>query len=108
SGNENGDKNSKNAFEWYQKAALQWHAKAQEVMGDCYLSYGTPFYSYRVVVANDKQANDWYQKSAESGNASAQYKLARRYYDSYGLEKNIPQARYWFEKAARFNNEARA
>ena len=55
-----------------------------------------------------KRTIDFQKKRAEDGSATAQYDLGKRYLTGDGLEKNLPEARKWFEAAAKQGHEAAA
>lgn len=63
---------------WYQKAANQGHAYAQNALGFMYLygRYG------RGVRQDDAVATTWYHKAADQGNADAQFSCQKRRHDS--------------------------
>ena len=42
---------------------------------------------------------EWLTKAALQGNAPAQYNLGRMYQWGKGVEKDLQQARFWFQKA---------
>ena len=42
---------------------------------------------------------EWLTKAALHGNAPAQYNLGRMYQWGKGVEKDLQQARFWFQKA---------
>jgi TPR repeat protein len=82
------------AMEWYQKAAAQRHAEAQNSLGEMY-AYGDDG------VAKDvAKAAEWFQRAAAQGSASGQFNLGRIYYNGSGVPKDAAKAREWLEKAA--------
>lgn len=48
---------------------------------------------------DNEMAFEWYQKSAENGYAYAQNNLGFMYENGLGTDKNLSQARFWYEKA---------
>jgi len=48
-----------------------------------------------------KRTIEFQTKRAEQGSVTAQYDLGKRYLTGDGLEKSLPQARKWFEAAAK-------
>lgn len=86
------------AFAWYQEAAKQGHAKAQNSAG-CYC--------YCIdTKESQKMAFDWFLKAAEQGNAVAQYNLGWIcYHYGNGVSQNYKQAKFWLEKSASQNYE---
>ena len=81
------------AAHWFELAALQGNAYAQERIGDLYESG-------EGVGANATLAFDWRLKAAQRGNMQAQVKLARMYLAGTGTARDEDQARAWLERAA--------
>ena len=81
------------AAHWFELAALQGNAYAQERIADMYES-GTG------VSANLPVAYDWRLKAASRGNLPAQVKLAKMYLAGTGTQKDEARAREWLERAA--------
>ena len=86
-------KDYKSAKYWYEQAALQGNASAQNNLG--------------AMLANaeggkrdPKKALVWYSKSAKQCNSTAQLNLGLSYLYGQGIKKNIEQARQWIQKAA--------
>ena len=48
-----------------------------------------------------KRTIDFQKKRAEEGSASAQYDLGKRYLNGDGVEKDLAEAKKWFEAAAK-------
>ena len=48
-----------------------------------------------------KRTVDFQKKRAEEGSASAQYDLGKRYLNGDGVEKNLAEAKKWFDAAAK-------
>lgn len=81
------------AAHWFELAALQGNAYAEERIGDCYEGgQGVP--------ANAGLAFDWRLKAAQRGNVQAQVKLARMYLAGTGTARSPEQAQEWLERAA--------
>jgi TPR repeat protein len=80
----NGDgvqKDEKKAFELWQKAADQRHARAQFYLGLMYEEgWG--------VQQDDRKAIEWYQKAADQGDAVAKFNLGRMYANSRSAGQN--------------------
>lgn len=78
---------------WYEKAAAQGHASAQDWLGRQYfLGRGVP--------QDVAQAAMWYEKAAAQGHTSAQDDLGVLYLHGLGVPQDYAKARQWFEKAA--------
>ena len=87
------EKNYKQAFDWYYKAATQGYAPAQDRLGSRYeLGLGTPL--------NNVEAVKWYRKAAEQGYVSAQGSLAGCYYFGRGVTADKSEAVRWARRAA--------
>jgi TPR repeat protein len=54
--------------------------------------------------ASDKKALEFQKQRAQAGSASAQYDLGMRYLNGNGVEKNLDEAKQWFEKSAAQGN----
>ncbi len=85
------------AVEWFQKAADQGNADAQDWLGVCY-------YNGRGVQQDYKQAVEWYQKAANQGDAAAQNRLGVCYENGHGVQKDYDKAVEWYRKAANQGN----
>ena len=81
------------AAEWYRKAAMQGHAKAQ-------FNLANKYYEGNGVRQNFKEAFKWYQKAAEQGHSQAQFNLGCMYGRGEGVKKDFAQANQWLYKAA--------
>lgn len=81
------------AAHWFEQAALQGNAYAQERIADLYEAG-------RGVPASPVLAFDWRLKAANRGNLVAQVKLARMYLAGAGTAPNAEEARNWLERAA--------
>ena len=87
------ERDPKEAFEWFEKAAKQGDDNAQFYLAKCY--------DDGEGVEEDKgEAFRWYKKSGERGNISAQNNLACCYDKGDGVEKDKEKAFKWFKKAA--------
>jgi len=91
------EKNLEQAVQWYQKAAEQGYATAQNYLGVCYMN-GTG------VEKNIQKAVELCQKAAEQGHARAQTCLGFCYMNGTGVEKNIQKAVELYQKAAKQGN----
>ena len=87
------EKNLTEAFKWFQKAAEQGLAPAQNDLGICY-NHGEG------IERNLTEAFKWWQKAAEQGCASAQENLGYCYRNGEGVAQNLDEAIKWFRKAA--------
>ena len=90
-------RDDKLAAHWFELAALQGNAYAQQVMGDAYSSG-------RGVPVNLKIAADWFEKAAKRGNIQAQLALGKMYLDGKGVAADAQQAVYWLGRAADHGN----
>jgi TPR repeat protein len=101
----NGDggrpKDEKLAAHWFEQAATQGNAYAQQMLGDLY-EQG------RGVPKNLKVAADWREKAANRGNVQAQLKLGKMYLSGEGVDKNADKAEYWLNRAAIEGNNSEA
>ncbi|MBR0202831.1 MAG: toll/interleukin-1 receptor domain-containing protein [Synergistaceae bacterium] len=87
------------AMEWYQKAAAQGNANAQNNIGYMYL--------HGLGVKQDYvKAMEWYQKSAAQNHAAAQINIGYMYRHGLGVKQDYAKAAEWFEKAALNKNES--
>jgi len=85
------------AARWFEQAAIQGNAYAEERLGDLYaLGLGVP--------VNPKLAYDWRVKAANRGILQAQVKVGKMYQEGIGVGKDIGQAIYWFRRAATEGN----
>ncbi|MCX6894423.1 MAG: tetratricopeptide repeat protein [Verrucomicrobia bacterium] len=89
-------KDTKQAVEWYQKAAERGHVEAQTRLAWMY-QYG------KGVRKNHKQAILWYKKSAAQGSVPALLHLGETYEAMYlkGVEQSTDNAAQWYRKAAK-------
>ncbi len=86
-------KDYETAFEYFQPAAEQGHADAQNSLGDCYY-YG------RGVEQDYDEAVKWYRLAAEQGNATAQTNLGYCYKAGRGVDQDYTEAVKWYRLAA--------
>lgn len=96
---ENGNKVEKNlaeAFNWYEKAALQNNAWALNNLAKMY-------YIGNYVKEDFNKAFKYYKKSAELGNYLAQNTLGNMYFNGNGTTVDSEKAIYWYEKSAAQN-----
>ena len=91
------DKNRKEKFEEFKKAAEQGDATAQCNLGACYARGDG-------VEKELKEAVKWFKEAAEQGNAKAQYNLGVCYDKGDGVEKDLKEAVKWFKEAAEQGN----
>ncbi|KAF9430916.1 hypothetical protein BGZ76_000649 [Entomortierella beljakovae] len=83
----------KGAIEWYHKAAIQGHARAQQRMGyHYYLGYG--------VKSNNSLAKRWYFKAAEQNEPVAQNGCGILYKEGKAFPVDHPKAMEWYLKSA--------
>lgn len=88
------DEQYKEAMPWFRKAADAGDAEAAYFVGALYyFGYG---------VAQDyKEAAKWYKQSALGGDAAGQYALGLIYESgSRGVDKNVTEAKLWYQKSA--------
>ena len=90
-------KDEKQAFLCFEKAALQGHADAQCKLGDCY-------YWAKGVTQDYTRAAKWYRKSAEQGNHDAQTMLGICYCFGQGVTKSDYSSFLWMLKGAEGGN----
>jgi uncharacterized protein len=114
------------ASAWFEKAAEQGHAKAQDEMGrfnfgdggdwrqaaswfskaaeqgndDAQFWLGTMYERGRVVGQDKAEALKWYRLSAKQGNPDAQVSLGQMYEDGDGVQQDYLEAEKWYRKAA--------
>ena len=86
-------RDSRKAAEWYEKAAIQGHAKAQAGLGLAYVNG-------RGVTKNDILGVEWLQKASEQGDADAQLELGWLYQDKRGMPSDPTKLLRWREHAA--------
>jgi len=90
-------KDMEKAAYWYQKAAEQGYANAQNNLGILYENGdGVP--------QDWKKATYWWAKAAEQGHVLAQCNLGNCYDDGNGVPQDNQKAAYWWTKAAEQGN----
>jgi len=89
------------AVRWFQKAAEQGNASAQNNLGSMHgCGQG--------VNQDYSEAARWYQKAAEQGHASAQSNLGIMHYSGQGVKQDYSEAARWLQKAAEQGNDEAA
>ena len=87
------EKDYKEAFKWFRRAADQGDAWAQLELGNLYNEgHG--------VEQDDHEAIKWRLRAAEQGNQFVARNLGGHYAGGYGIEKDNIQAYKWFSIAA--------
>lgn len=88
------------AISWYQKAAVQGHAKAQ-------FNLAVMYYKGEGVQKDFGNALELYQMAAEQGYADAQFNLALMYQHGEGINHDSSKAAEWYYKATgkKFSSE---
>ncbi|MBR4695960.1 MAG: SEL1-like repeat protein, partial [Selenomonadaceae bacterium] len=120
-----GETNDEKAFYWFQKAAKQGHAAAQNMLGCAYrdgmgtvkndneayhcfskaASQGNVLAQHSLGICylkgqDYKEAMKWFRKAAEAGSAEAMNKVGEMYEGGDGIEQDYKEAMKWFRKAA--------
>ena len=85
------------AAKWYEIAAEQGNATAQNNLG---VMYGNG----QGVQQDYQKAMEWYRKAAEQGHADAQHNLGLFYYNGSGVQQDYQKAMEWYRKAAEQGN----
>ncbi len=86
-------KNIKQAFGWYAKAADQRYTRAQFKVGYLY-------YKGLGVRKSSSKAYKHLKKPADKGNVRAQYYLGKLYANGQGVSKNQEKALIWYSRAS--------
>lgn len=88
------------AFEWFQKAALQFEKSA--LLGDVESQFelGRLYWLGRGVAKDSIRAFEWFEKAANQGHGEAQYHLFMMYHDGDGVPKNLAKESEFLHKAA--------
>jgi hypothetical protein len=92
-GSKSKSKEEGQAVAWWERAAAQGNAEAEEKLGRAY-------YSGEGVSNDDRRAVGWWEKAVAQGNADAQYYLGCALEDGRGISKDDKQSVAWWEKAA--------
>ena len=87
------EKDYTKAVKYFQKAADQGLANAQDQLALCY-------YYEKGIGQDYGKAAQWWQKAADQGQTNAQYNLGFCYKNGQGVPKNPSKAAEWFQKAA--------
>lgn len=83
----------KEAFQWYQRSALQGNYKAQNNVAGLYKEgHG--------VIQDNEEAARWYLKAATQGDPVSQTNLGIMYFNGQGVTKDYKEAAKWFTRAA--------
>jgi TPR repeat protein len=92
------EKNEKNAFDWYMKAANQNNSQGLYKVAYCYQN--------GLGVGQDKaKAVEHYEKAANANNDDAISAVTKMYVNGDGIPKNMSRALYWQERLAFKNNK---
>ena len=89
------------AMKWWQKAAEQEHARAQNGLGVLYRDGD-------LGESDPERAAYWFRRSAENGYAFAMYSLALLYRDGEGVTRDDIEAHKWFNLASTLNFDPKA
>ncbi|TMQ25192.1 MAG: hypothetical protein E6K65_16850 [Nitrospirae bacterium] len=87
----------KKARQWWEQAAAQGVSQAQYNLGQLHANG-------RGVPQDYATARGWYEKAAAQGNAWAQAQLGQLYANGRGVPQDYATARGWYEKAAAQGN----
>ena len=87
------EKNMTEAAKWFELAAEEGDAKAQNKIGEFY------YYGLGVKKKDTKTAVKWFQMSAEQGHSGSQCWLGYCYKRGIGVDKDIDKAKMWYQKA---------
>lgn len=82
-------RNTKEAFKWFEKSAIQGNSGAQQQLGLFYESGTDP------CIRNTEKALEWYQKSADQGNNEAVFAIGRIY--ANGVDEQNPDVERAFQ-----------
>ena len=95
-------RNTKEAFKWFEKSAIQGNSGAQQQLGLFYESGTDP------CIRNTEKALEWYQKSADQGNNEAVFAIGRIY--ANGVDEQNPDVvrafQYFLQAAENGHPEA--
>jgi TPR repeat protein len=88
-------------MQWYQKAAAQGNAGAENMIGW--------LYQFGLGVPRDYAAAAfWYQKAATQGSPSGEDNIGNLYEKGLGIPKSTATAIQWYQKAAAQGNDVSA
>lgn len=122
------EQSDEKAMKWYQKAADQGYASAQNMVGRSWdeerkyekavewykkaaeqenaygqCNLGIMYEEGKGVEQSYEKAGEWYKKAAEQGNGDARhglYRLGNMYENGAGVEQSYEKAAKWYQKAA--------
>jgi TPR repeat protein len=77
---------------WYTRAAEQGHTISKKLIEE--------YTGSSVVVKGSVSPFESYMFSAENGDPEAMFIIARYFEDGIGVEKNLEEAKKWYNKAA--------
>lgn len=86
------------AKRWYEMAADQGYAKAQNSLGELY-------YSEKEVFHDCRKALELFRAAAKQGNSDAEYHLGEMYGSGKCVKRNPKESRRWYRKSASHGNE---
>jgi TPR repeat protein len=86
------------ALRWYEKAAAQDYAPAQNAIGHLY-DTRNGYDTGNAVNRDDAEALGWYHKAADRGNARSRYHIGMFYADGRVVSRDVGQAHAWMEEA---------
>lgn len=86
------------AKRWYEMAADQGYAKAQNSLDELY-------YSEKEVFHDCKKALELFRAAAKQGDSDAEYHLGEMYDNGKCVRRNPGEARRWYRKSASHGNE---
>lgn len=93
-------RNSKLAYEWYQKAGVQGHKIAQHQLGVIHYYGSDRYFRDAGIEKNLNESFQWHLKSAKQGFAEAEYQVSLMYFGGEGTSVNKQKALFWEKKAA--------
>ena len=85
------------ALKWYQKAASNGNASAENALGHLYLrGEGVP--------QDLQKSMEWYRKAAKQGDPEGETNVGHGYAMGYGVTRDYHKALEWYLKAAALQN----
>ena len=93
------EKDRREAFRWFERAARKGLALAQYNLGMMYADG-------QGVMQDYSQAVNWYGRAAGQGFAEAQFRLARLYERGLGVTASVPETVRWMTRAAESGHTA--